>query len=106
MFGFPSLAETVRNQSQAPLYPTNKYGQTYGSSSLATSPDTEPDLIRARGEDGTIGYVRSEDLHGEMPKTPEEALELMRKTPSVRIIPLYAVDGRTVIGTFHITNAR
>jgi len=73
-----------------------------GSASYATSLETEPDLILATGVGGTIGYVQSEDLHGVQPKTPEEALELMRKAPSVRKIPLYAVDGKTVIGTFEI----
>jgi len=103
MLGFsPTFTNTMPNQSQAPVYPTNEYGQTYGSDSLATSPDTEPDLILAQGVDGTKGYVLNEDLNPELPKTPEEAMEQMRKYPNGRTIPLYDVDGKTIIGKFHI----
>jgi len=51
-------------------YPKNKNGQTYGSSAGATSPETEPELISAIGEDGTEGYVLKKDLDGELPKSP------------------------------------
>ena len=100
----PAKTDTTPNQSQIPAYayPVNENGQTYGSASYATSLETEPDLILATGVGSTIGYVQSEDLNGVQPKTPEEALELMRKAPSARKIPLYAVDGKTVIGTFEI----
>lgn len=107
MLGFGTKIANIfpnKNQTPAPVYPTNENGQTYGSALYATSPNTEPDLIKAIGVDGTVGYVRSVDLNGPMPKTPEEALELQRKTPSVREIPLYAVDGKTVIGKFKIEN--
>ena len=52
-------------------------------------------LILAKGEGGTIGYVRSVDLEGPEINTPEE-------TPASypREIPLYSEDGVTVIGTF------
>ncbi|MTI85913.1 MAG: hypothetical protein FH756_18960 [Firmicutes bacterium] len=98
----PTFANTMPNQSQTPVYPTNEYGQTYGPESLATSQDTKPDLIMAVGVDGTEGYVLNEDLNPELPKTPEEALAQERKYPNGRTIPLYAVDGKTVIGKFHI----
>ncbi|WP_206812374.1 hypothetical protein [Paradesulfitobacterium ferrireducens] len=101
---------TLSNQSTTPtpVYPTNDNGQTYGSARDATSLATEPDLIRARGQDGTEGYVRSTDLHGIMPKTPEEALALQsnRKPGSFEEIPLYDVDGKTVIGSFKIQNTQ
>lgn len=104
IIGFgPAIANTLSNQSEAPVYQKNENGQTYGSAANATSIETEPDLILAEGVDGTIGYVRSVDLNGVMPKTPEEAVELMSKrTEGVREIKLYAVDGKTVIGTFEV----
>lgn len=105
MLGFgPAIANALFDQSLGPVsvYQKNEDGQTYGSALYATSIDTEPDLISAVGEDGTIGYVRSMDLYGVQPKTPEEALDQMRKADSVIRIPLYAVDGKTVIGTFKI----
>lgn len=102
----PVIAGTYSNQSLAPApeYLKNENGQTYGSELYATSLDTAPDLISAVGEDGTLGYVRSEDLNEEMPKTPEEALakQNKHKVGAVRQIPLYAVDGKTVIGVFNI----
>jgi len=105
IIGFsPAIANSLSNQNEAaPVYQKNENGQTYGSSAYATSIETEPDLILAKGVDGTTGYVRSVDLNGVIPKTPEEAVELMRKrSKGVREINLYAVDGKTVIGTFEV----
>ncbi|MCV4231242.1 hypothetical protein OHJ21_08695 [Virgibacillus sp. LDC1] len=84
-------------------YPKNKNGQTYGSSSDATSPKTEPELISAIGVDGTAGYVLKKDLDGELPKSPEEAIAIQnRRSPDGHDIPLFDVDGETVIGVFHV----
>ncbi|MCM2998633.1 hypothetical protein M3647_14185 [Paenibacillus cellulositrophicus] len=84
-------------------YPKNKNGQTYGSSADATSPDMEPELIRAIGVDGTAGYVLKKDLDGELPKTPEEAIAMQNsRSPDGYDIPLYDVDGESVIGLFHV----
>lgn len=107
MIGFgPTIATAIPNQDQAPtpVYSVNENGQSYGSALYANSIDEEPDLIKARGVDGNTGYVRAVDLYRDEPKTPEEALEKMRKAPSIKKIPLYAVDGKTVVGTFHIKN--
>jgi hypothetical protein len=98
-------AKTNNNPSsaQVPSFPKNKNGQTYGSSGDATSSYTEPDLIKAYGVDGTIGYVLKTDLEDQMPKNPEEALALQKSRPAGgRDIPLYNVEGKTVIGVFHI----
>jgi len=88
-------------------YPTNSNGQTYGSSSIPTegfAPGTIvvlPDLIAAMGTNGKEGYVYQKDLDGELPNNPEEAVKYMkRKTPCK--IPLYDIDGVTVIGEFNI----
>ncbi|WP_152392844.1 hypothetical protein [Paenibacillus guangzhouensis] len=84
-------------------FPKNKNGQTYGSSADATSPETEPELISAMGVDGTTGYVLKKDLDGEQPKSPEDALAIqISRSPGGRDIPLYDVDGETVIGVFHV----
>lgn len=89
--------------TKAPNYPKNENGQTYGSAADASSPETEPDLIRAYGVDGTVGYVLRKDLDGELPKKPEEALAMQKnRPPGGRDIPLYDADGETVIGVFHI----
>ena len=65
-----------------------------------------PGLLLAQGEDGTLGYVRATDLGEPQPKTPEEAVALMaeRKASGYtgRYINLYAPDGVTVIGRFHV----
>ncbi len=90
-----------------PSFPMNENGQTYGSSLYCTSPETIPDLIQAMGIDGTEGYVLKNDLNGEEPKTPEEALAMQNAFPAEgRIIPLYAADGKKVIGEFRICNGK
>ena len=104
----PAISTTLSNQSQAPapVFPKNENGQTYGSDLYCTSPETGPDLISAKGVHGTDGYVLSVDLYGLMPKTPQEALAQQQKAGSVRKIPLFAADGKTVIGTFNIVTGK
>lgn len=96
-------ANSYLNQSfmPAPAYPKNESGETYGSALKATSLANEPDLIKAIGEDGTIGYVRNSDLIGKQPTTPEEAIK-MNTEACEKEINLYASDGKTVIGKFKI----
>ncbi|MGO4548440.1 hypothetical protein AB4Z29_26990 [Paenibacillus sp. 2TAB23] len=85
------------------FYPKNKNGQAYGSDADATSSDTRPELISAMGVDGIEGYVLKKDLDGELPKSPEEAIAIQNsRSPGGRDIPLYDVDGETIIGVFHI----
>jgi len=104
----PAIANNFSNQGNAPVpvFPKNANGQTYGSSALVNSPDQEPDLISAVGVNGTEGYVRSEDLNGKLPNTPEEAVAYNRKLKTERLIPLYDVDGKTIIGEFKIRNGK
>lgn len=79
----------------------NADGETFGVSGLGGE---DPDLVAAIGmaPDGTTvpGYVRSADLMGPVPSSPEEALEQQANQPVSRDLPLYESDGRTVIGTF------
>ena len=107
--------DEMGTQPQTSPYSVNEFGQTYGSASLAASYDERPELISAVGRDGTKGYVYFTDLKADHPKTPEEALaqqesyyERMaawdgKEILVVRTIPLYAVDGQTVMGEYDIS---
>lgn len=81
------------------LYPVNEYGQTYGKDNSEINKEP-PDLIEAIGVDGTIGYIFNTDLNPDI-STPEEAIEKLGDR-TVRAIPLYEKDGRTIIGQFEI----
>lgn len=83
------------------VFPVNVHGMTYGSALDAVSPETEPDLIEAVLPDGTHGYVRSKDLTPAGPTTPADVATRIGRVRS-RSIPLYAVDGVTVIGSFFL----
>lgn len=97
------LPESIRNEYATPTYPVNEDGKTYGSSTYATWIGVEPDLIRAIGPDGTVGYVYNSDLYESIPNTPEEALARQAERGSEsRSIPLYKEDGKTIIGEFVI----
>ena len=90
----------------------NQHGQTYGDG----TGDQVPDLIYAIGQspDGEeiLGYVRAEDLaafspdHPGSPANPEEALRWMKEReqryPNGYDVPLFASDGTTQLGTFHV----
>lgn len=87
-------------QGFAPSYAVNQSGMTYGSALDSNRPGNEPDLIKAIGDDNTVGYVRATDLAPDHPTTPEEALAGQQDNAGAKVIPLYGVDGITVIGTF------
>lgn len=94
--------EFSQNPALVPLYRTNGDGLTYGSNAgLMIYGNPQPDLILARGAGGTSGYVKYEDLMGPQPKTPEEAVQMQKEGKfNKREIPLYAADGKTIIGSF------
>lgn len=91
----------------------NDSGDTYGTHRDGLG---APDLIAAIGVDPNgeqvTGYVRSDALfdsspeHTGMPSSPEQAIEWQeereRLYPNGWDLPLYASDGVTQIGTFHI----
>ena len=100
-------------------YKINSNGMSYGTHSKVlnvVNKVDEPDLIAAMGIDGTLGYVKSKDLEEKEPKNVQEAnllnkekqdLKEKRKKEGkkfIKEIPLYDVDGKTVIGTFGIGN--
>lgn len=84
----------------------NASGETYGNNLQAKQLGYEAELVLAVGEDGTTGYVRTSDLNGEVPSSPEEAYALQEerseKGDTERYIPLYKNDGETIIGRFKI----
>jgi len=91
----------------APPYPVNENGMSYGSGAGIDGHDPGPDLIAAIGTNGRCGFVRASDRDQGPPADPEEALAYMADLdPDGRDVPLYAQDGVTVIGSFHIGPGR
>ena len=109
-----SFASNTQPDDVSIVYETNVNGQTYGTAMYAATPDEEPDLILAESPDGTEGYIYSSDLNADLPSNPEEMLAINEKYQKIwdeapigevvvaRYIPLYAVDGKTVVGEFPI----
>jgi hypothetical protein len=91
-------------------WPVNAGGQTYGSSALAVTPEDEPDLIKALATNGQTGYISRAEMQaidGSQVKTPEEALAWQAAhADETHVLPVYAVDGVTVIGEFVIEPGR
>ncbi len=87
-------------------YQKNDSGETYGNNLQAKQLGYEAELILAVGEGGTTGYVRTSDLNGEEPSSPEEAQTLqeerIKNGDTGRYIPLYESNGETIIGTFKV----
>lgn len=96
-----NTVEHTKNTESRLYYPVNENGYTYGANIY----DTEPDLIAATSVEGVVGYVYSDDLEGEQPNNPEEAVQYMKNQPDYRIIPVYEKDGETIIGTFKISGS-
>lgn len=93
--------------AMAPPYPENDRGMTYGSGANVDEDDPGPDLVAAYGTNGRCGFVRAADLEEDPPRTPEDAADHMADLdPDGHDIPLYARDGVTVIGRFHIDGGR
>ena len=116
LVGGSALAVSIPATQNKPTYEVNQSGLTYGHVNPKTmSWEQYPDLISAIGVDGADGYVYKDQVHGEQPETPEEALEYMAQLEKeaqamkrsdsayLRYIPLYAEDGCTVIGEFGIS---
>jgi len=90
------------NTALAPLYGTNENSQTYGTDlSRRIMGNPQPDLLAAVNQDGIQGYIKYEDLMGPQPRNPEEAAAMQKAGLfKKREIPLYAADGKTVLGSF------
>lgn len=82
----------------------NQNGEIYGSEVFLNQIGVEPDLIKAVGRNGVIGYVKADDLDAVYATCPEEAIEFSGNNHSNRVIMLYAEDGETVLGDYVIDN--
>jgi hypothetical protein len=82
------FAKSTNNQSSASpfSYSKNENGQTYGLINEANSVEMLPDLIHMGTINDIAGYVLKKDYLGE----------------DSRDVPLYDVDGKTIIGSIHI----
>ncbi|MGO4699428.1 hypothetical protein AB4Z50_34880 [Paenibacillus sp. 2TAB26] len=87
----------------ASAYPTNDQGQTYGHGPFPEGVNQGPDLIKAEGKNGVVGYVKSTDLEPSM-SSIEEALAYNKSMEKLGYVslPLYETDGKTIIGEFII----
>lgn len=86
-------------------YQVNSNNETYGSGLLYDVYGEFPDLIKAEGENGVVGYVRNDELNDdESIKTPEEALAYSEANADGRYIPVYDLDGN-VVDTFYVGGA-
>jgi hypothetical protein len=104
------LAPCPSTSAPTGTYPANQYGRTYGSSA-GVCPSQEPDLIKAVGPstDGhgpVEGYVIKAQLakaSGDDVNSPQAAVAWTKAhAGKSTTIPLYARDGKTVIGHFAI----
>jgi len=100
-------------------WPVNSYEQTYGAvidnvfepiGSRDYLIERCPDLISAiAGDSHELGYVYKEDfrfdLLFDLLYTQEEVLKLMETGGFNRIIPVYALDGRTIVGSMRLGEA-
>lgn len=94
-----SIDQQTPDSGEIRIYPQNESGQTWGT------PETgalDPELVLAEATNGEVGYVFSSDLIGPEYSSPQEAYEASPSTSqeSPGSIPVYAVDGATVIGEF------
>jgi hypothetical protein len=90
-----------------PPYPVNENGMSYGSGAHIDGDDPGPDLVAAYGTNGRCGFVRASDRQQDLPRDPDAAADRMADPDHDGWdIPLYAQDGVTVIGTFHVGAGR
>ncbi len=107
-----SDAKMTKNvvQEEPNVYRTNSSGETYGSSANALYIEDFPDLMAVIGDNGKEGYVRTIDMIGEAPASPEEALKIQensaRRGNPPTIINVYDSDGKTVIDTYTMQNSK
>jgi hypothetical protein len=79
-------------------------GETLGHPPVDATFEEEdlPDFIGAIATNGKLGYVRRVDLQEPEPSSREEAVQmtLQNLKDGPRSVPVYADDGRTVIGEY------
>lgn len=82
-------------------YAVNSKGETYGSALSEYTIGVEPDLISAIGTNGVKGYIKADDLTPKI-SSIEEALAQNGKNGDIHTIPVYDVDGTTVLCEFEL----
>lgn len=92
---------SVVEERPAPQFEVNTNGQTFGSGLDARTPEEEPDLMEAIGNNGRVGYVLSADIRSPNLTLEQVRAQLADAVPD-RVVPLYAADGVTVIDTFTV----
>lgn len=98
----------MHDDAAGSVWPTNAAGETYGGGLHAVPRSDWPDLISAGLRDGKQGYVRRTELDAAKGTglPPAECAEFSRKAAARAaagertLVPVYALDGVTVIGTF------
>jgi len=63
----------------------------------------KPDLIEGQTDSGKPGYIYLKDIMWDAPKTPADAVRLMKERVNEQgeiVVPVYEADGVTVIGYF------
>ncbi|WP_405141070.1 hypothetical protein MHI48_16245 [Paenibacillus sp. FSL H7-0942] len=80
----------------------NDNGQTYGS--FIYHDETELDLVKAFGVDGTEGYIKTSDMNQDLPQTPEEAIQSMNEPKVDKYINLYD-SNENIIGKVLLTSS-
>lgn len=76
--------------------------ETYGS--FIYHDETELDLVKAFGVDGTEGYINTSDMNQDLPQTPEEAIQSMNEPKVDKYINLYD-SNENIIGKFLLTSS-
>ena len=94
---------TILNANE--IFATNESGLTYGRLDIAREKNIKLDLYAALGINGLEGYIYATDLEDPIPSSPKEAIEIQKnRKQGDKEIPVYAVDGYTVIDTFIISS--
>ena len=106
---FAQAVSEVSREGSGAEKGVNSSGQTYGSALAVVIPadfdgtveETKqfyPDLIAAQNSDGVEGYITVDDFFGDMPSSPEKAVQgEYRKT--LDGVALFDKDGKTILGT-------
>ncbi|WKL01258.1 hypothetical protein Q0F98_32060 [Paenibacillus amylolyticus] len=94
-------ADTSPSKDQMEIKINDK-GETYGS--LLYHDETELDLVKAFGVDGTEGYIKTSDMNQDLPRTPEEAIQSMNEPKVDKYINLYD-SNENIIGKFLLVSS-
>lgn len=100
------VAEAPINTGAPIAFDVNESGQTFGDYGigLRDDPEATPELIRVVGLDGVEGYAYTTEVFGVPAASLEEAQSMTEESLEEKKLPVYAQDGKTVIGVY-IANA-